>query len=37
MLLGGRREMEQIAEAVRKIQIHAGELAAKMKAGVKEG
>jgi len=37
MLLGERREMEQIAEAVRKIQRHAGELAAKMKEGVKEG
>src|SRR5262245_53710266 len=33
MLLGERREMEQIAEAVRKIQSHAGELAAKTKEG----
>ena len=31
MLLGARREMEQIAEAVRKIRAHAGELAAKAK------
>ena len=37
MLLGARREMEQIAEAVRKIQTHAGELVAKMKEGVREG
>jgi dTDP-4-amino-4,6-dideoxygalactose transaminase len=33
MLLGERREMEQIAEAARKIQAHAGELAANMKGG----
>jgi hypothetical protein len=33
MLLGERREMEQIAEAVRKIQSHAGELAAKAREG----
>jgi hypothetical protein len=31
MLLGTRQEMEQITEAVRKIQAHAGELAVKMK------
>jgi len=33
MLLGARGEMEQIAEAVRKIQSHAGELAAKAREG----
>jgi perosamine synthetase len=32
MLLGAKPEMEQIAEAVRKIQTHAGELAVKSKA-----
>jgi hypothetical protein len=31
MLLGARREMEQIAEAARKIQTYAGELVAKAK------
>jgi perosamine synthetase len=31
MLLGTRQEMEQITEAVRKIQAHAGELEVKMK------
>jgi hypothetical protein len=33
MLLGARREMEEIAEAVRKNHAYASELAAKAKEG----
>jgi hypothetical protein len=31
ILLGSHRDMEQIAEAIRKIQAHAGELVSKVK------